>query len=111
MPKDVTAAQRLLGFTLYLSKFLPCLSNVTKPLRELMQKNTAWVWDHPQQAAVDKLKQMVTNIPVLRYYSPQEEVTIQCDASQTGLEAALLQNDRHVAYASRALTTTEIHYA
>ena len=111
VPKDVTAVQRLLGFTQYLSKFLPCLSDVTKPLRQLTQKNTAWLWDHPQQAAVDKLKQMVTNTPVLRYYSLQEEVTIQCDVSQTGLGALLLQNDQPVAYASRALTTTEIHYA
>ena len=54
---------------------------------------------------------MVTSTPVLRYYSLQEEVTIQCYASQTGLGAALLQNDQPVAYASRALTTTEIHYA
>ena len=111
VPKDVTAVQRLLGFTEYLSKFLPCLSDVTKPLRELMQKDAIWVWDHPQQAAVDKLKQMVTKTSVLRYYSLQEEVTIQCDASQTGLGAALLQNDQPVAYASRALTATEVHYA
>ena len=111
VPKDVTAVQRLLGFTQYLSKFLPCLSDVTKPLRELTQKDAVWVWDHPQQAAVDKLKQMVTKTPVLRYYSLQEEVTIQCDASQTGLGAALLQNDQPVAYASRALTATEVHYA
>lgn len=111
IPTDVAAVQRLLGFTQYLSKFLPCLSDVTKPLRELTQKDAVWVWDCPQQAAVDKLKQMVTTTPVLRYYSLQEEVTIQCDASQTGLGAALLQKDQPVAYASRALTTAETHYA
>ena len=54
---------------------------------------------------------MVTKTPVLRYYSLREEVTIQSDASQTGLGAALLQNDQPVAYASRALTATEVHYA
>ena len=45
-----------------------------------------------------------------QHYSLQEEVTIQYDASQTGLGAALLQNDKPIEYASRALTTTEIRY-
>jgi len=40
-PTDVAALQRLLGLTQYLSKFLPHLSDVTKPLRELTQKDAA----------------------------------------------------------------------
>ena len=36
---------------------------------------------------------------------------IQCDASEKGLGAALLQDDKHVAFASRALTDTETRYA
>ena len=41
----------------------------------------------------------------------KEEVTLQCDASQSGLGAALLQGGQPVAYASRALTPTETRYA
>ena len=48
---------------------------------------------------------------MLRYYTVNEEVTLQCDASQTGLGASLLQNGQPVAYASRALTDTETRYA
>ena len=54
---------------------------------------------------------MVTCTPVLRYYNLQEEVTLQCDASQSGLGAALMQNGQPIAYASRALTPTETRYA
>ena len=57
------------------------------------------------------MKQLVTNAPVLRYYSLQDEVTIQCDASQSGLGATLLQNRQSVEYSSRALTSAETHYA
>ena len=36
---------------------------------------------------------------------------LQCDASDTGLGATLLQNGQPVAYASRSLTHTERDYA
>jgi len=57
------------------------------------------------------LKKAVTTTLVLRYYNLKEEVTIQCDASQSGLGAALTQNGQPVAYASRALTPAETRYA
>ena len=110
-PTDVAGVRRLLGMVQYVSKFLPHLSEMTNPLRDLTQKETEWVWDLPQQAALDALKQAVANTPVLRYYSLQEEVTLQCDASQYGLGVAMMQNGQPVAYASRTLTTAEVRYA
>ena len=38
-------------------------------------------------------------------------MTVSCDASQTGLGAVLLQQERPVAYISRALSDTEQRYA
>lgn len=61
--------------------------------------------------AFEKLKEMVTRTPVLRYYNLKEEVTLQCDASQSGLGASLMQNGQPVAYASQALTLAETRYA
>ena len=111
IPKDMAGVQQLLGLTQYLSKFLPHLAEITKPLRELTQKDTTWVWEHPQQEALDKLKEAVMSTPVLRYYNLNEEVTLQCDASQSGLGAAMMQNGQPVAYASRALSAVETRYA
>ena len=110
-PTDKTGVQRLLGLVQYLSKFLPNLSDMTKPLRDLTQQDVEWCWEDPQASALEKLKEAVTHTPVLRYYNLEEEVTIQCDASQAGLGAALLQNRQPVAYASRALTPAETRYA
>ena len=110
-PVDIGGVRRLLGMVQYLNKFLPSLSDMTKPLRDLTTKEAAWVWDHPQQKALEALKQAVANTPVLRYYSLREEVTLQCDASQHGLGAALMQGGQPVAYASRALTSPETRYA
>ena len=58
-----------------------------------------------------KLKEAVSSTPVLQYFNPSEEVTLQCDASQTELEASLLQGGQPVAYVSRALASSGITLA
>ena len=73
-PNDVAAVQRLLGLAQYLSKFMPHLSDITKPLRELTQKDTVWTWGPVQQGALDTLKKAVSTTPVLKYYNVKEEV-------------------------------------
>ena len=110
-PENVASVQRLLGMVQYLCKFLPHLSNISKPLRVLTLQDAEWSWEEPQRSAFERLKTAVASTPVLRYYNLQEEVTLQCDASQSGLGAALLQNGQPLAYASRALTPAETSYA
>ena len=53
----------------------------------------------------------MTEAPVLQYYSVTEPVVVSADASKNGVEAVLLQNERHVAYASKAFTDSETNYA
>ena len=57
------------------------------------------------------MKKLVTCHQVLKYYDLEEQVTIQCDASEVGLGATLLQNGQPVVFASRALSATEQRYA
>jgi len=58
---------------------------------------------------------MVENLnssaPVLKFFDPKEPVTLSVDASSKGVGAVLLQNDRPVAYASKALTPSQENYA
>ena len=46
----------------------------------------------------------------LPYFNINAETTLQTDASKKGLGACLIQNDKVVCYASRALTKTEQNY-
>ena len=107
-PENVAGIQRILGMSQYLSKFLPRLSDITKPLRDLTRQDAEWIWDEPQQSAFECLKQAVSAMPVLRYYNLKEDVTIQCDASQRGLGVALLQGGQPVLC---TLTDKEVNYA
>ena len=111
LPEDVMAVQRINGFVNYLAKFLPNLSDVMEPLRRLTRRDVKWEWTGEHDSAFRKIQQLVATAPVLRYYDPTKELTIQCDASQGGLGAALMQEGQPLAYASRALTDTERRYA
>jgi len=53
------------------------------------------------------VKSLIVSAPVLAYYKSTEVLEIQCDSSQSGLGATLMQNGHPIAYASRALTETE----
>ena len=110
-PKNAKALQQLLGMVQYLSKFLPQLSTVTEPLRQLGRKDTDWVWTEAHDKAVTKIKSLISTAPVLRYFDPTTDITLQCDASDGGLGYALLQQGQPVAYGARGLTLAEKQYA
>jgi len=110
-PSDVKGLKRFLGMVNYLNKFLPLLSDMTEPLRRLDDKDVEWCWLEQHQKAFITIKQYLADAPVSKYYDVNEEVTIQCDASETGLGAVHMQKGQPITYASRALTDTETRYA
>ena len=110
-PTDVKSLRRFLGMVNYLSKFLPRLSDAMQPLRSLEKKNVSWHWDSCHDDAFAKIKKMIVEAPVLKYFDGSLDVTLQCDASMTGLGAVLMQDGQPIAYASKALTETEQRYA
>ena len=90
-PEDATALKRFLGMVNYLSKFMPHLSKMTEPLRRLEDKDVEWQWLTQHSIAFNTVKKYLTESPVLKYYNVNEDVTIQCDASETCLGAVLMQ--------------------
>ena len=109
-PSDKRAVQRLLGCVNYLSRFMPRLSEVSEPLRKLTEKDAVFVWESQQQEAFEAIKAMISSAPVLKYYDVASETTIQCDASESGLGATLLQDGQPIAFASRSLSAVERQY-
>lgn len=47
-----------------------------------------WEWTEIHDNAFSRLKDNIAKAPALKYNNPQEEVTRQCDASETGPGAA-----------------------
>ena len=110
-PTDKAGVERLRRTVNYLSKFVPRLAEVMRPINDLARSDTEWIWDSAQDKAFEEIKHLLTQAPVLAYFDPTKELSIQYDASGQGLGAALLQEGRPLAYASRALSDTETRYA
>ena len=110
-PDNVKAVRRFCGFANYFAKLLPQLAEVSGPIQQLTRKEGLWQWQHEHDAAFENVKELVTQAPLLKYYNPEEELTVQCDASEKGLGATLMQNGHPIAFASCALTDPETRYA
>lgn len=77
-----------------------------------MKADTHFAWDpdfHGQ--ALSKVKDTLSRAPVHKFFDAKKKLTLQCDASFTGLGACLMQYNHPIAYASRSLTATEQNYA
>lgn len=67
-PATKKEMQRYPGMIKYLAKFIPNLSDVTAPLRKLLEKGIDWQWLPEQDVAFKTLQKLVTEAPVLQYY-------------------------------------------
>ena len=110
-PTDKKELKTVLGMINFLAKFAPKLSEITKPMRDLLKEDVVFVWDDNQQSSFQMAKDTISNQPVLAYFDPVKEVTLETDASKYGLGATLLQEGKPVAFASKSLSQTEQNYA
>ena len=110
-PENRQSLQRFLGMVKYLTPFLPNESSITAPLRTLLKKDVLWSWEHEKESAFQQIKNALTQPIILQFFNVNKPVTIQTDASQSGIGSCLMQENRPVAYASRALADTEKNYS
>ena len=110
-PANREDLQRFLSVVTYLSQFIPNMSQKSAALRQLLQKDVEWSWGQVEEDTFTCLKTSISSAPVLKFFDPKEPMTLSVDASSKGVGAVLLQNDRPVAYASKALTLSQENYA
>lgn len=110
-PSNKKELQTFLGIITYVTKFIPNLSDKSHSLRELLRKDSVFIWGDRQKTDFDKLKQTLITKPVLKYFDVNKEVVLSVDSSSTGLGAVLLQNSFPIAYASKALTDNQKSWA
>ena len=114
-PSSAHELRSLLGMINHLCRFIPHIQSKLKPMYELLKKDTAWTWSHPQQQALEHVKQLISNAPVLAFFDPSKETVVSADASSFGIGGCILQRHgqqlRPVAFCSRTLSDSESRWA
>lgn len=90
-PEDRPAVLRFCGMANYLSSFCPNLSTAIQPLHNLGNEKGHFLWLPEHQTAFQRAKELIVSAPCLSYFDVTKPVTLQVDASQRGLGAALMQ--------------------
>ena len=58
------------------------LCEVSEPLRLLTKKDTEFLWHEINDRAFNRIEEMVTTPPVLKYYVREKDLVIRCNASE-----------------------------
>jgi hypothetical protein len=109
-PTTVWQIRSFLGLAGYYRRFIPDFSRIAKPMTELLKKGVKYEWSQKCEDAFHALRQHLTTAPVLAQPDNTKPFEVYCDASGTGLGCVLMQNNRVIAYASRALRPHEQNY-
>ena len=115
-PRNTTEVQNYLGCIQFCSTFLGTnLASVAAPLNDLLRSGVPWPWTQEQiarvDAAVEKLRVMLTNAPVLKLYQTGLPTMLVTDGSTRGVGAVMLQKHGEawhpVFYLSKKLTEVQ----
>jgi hypothetical protein len=109
-PKSVHQIRSFLGLAGYYRRFVLDFSRIAKPMTELLKKVVKIVWDEKCENAFQTIKQYLTSAPVLAQPDDTKPYEVYCGASSIGLGCVLMQENRGIAYASRALRPHEKNY-
>ena len=127
VPRNVADVRSFLGATGYFHAHIPGYAAISEPLRQLLKKGTAWDWTDACHSAFTALKRELTSDRCLRFPDPRKPYILTTDWSKIAVGAMLSQmqavdpdalDDEHaeqrefaIAFASRAMTPAESHYA
>ena len=114
-PKTVMKLRSFLGAVHYIGKFIPNLAQISHPLRPLLKQSSKFIWTAEHENCFNEIKTRIANATANSHYNPPLETRVKCDASRSGLVAALEQLTvdgwKPIAFASRFLNSCEERYS
>ena len=108
-PKTKKEVRRFLGTAGFYRDFIRNFADIAEPLRHLTKDTVKFMWTNDCENAFEKLKELLTQEPVLAFPITNKEFIVEVDASKVGVGGVLLQEQRDgsvkpVSYCSYALS-------
>ena len=69
-PQNVSQLRSFLGLLTYYPKFVPNLTNMLKPLHELLNKTKQWKWTDRCEEPFEKVKTAIAQSEALTHFNP-----------------------------------------
>ena len=118
-PKTIKQLRSVLGMVNFVRKFIPNLAGTLAPLVALTKKEAvkevAKRWNSEHDQAYAKVKQLLTQAPVLQFPDFSKDFVIHVDASEAGAGAFLGQHKGDdlviIAYFSHRFNDSQRHYS
>jgi hypothetical protein len=100
---DSQGVASFLGLAGYYRKFVRHFSIISRPLTNLLKKNTMFIWTSEHDAAFSALKPALSTAQVLALPDFSVPFAIETDASANGVGAVSTQRGHPLAFISKAL--------
>ncbi|XP_057425713.1 uncharacterized protein LOC130719087 [Lotus japonicus] len=114
-PTNVKAIRSFLGHAGFYRRFIKDFSKIAKPLSNLLNKDSSFLFDSACLAAFEQLKQSLISAPVIIAPDWKLNFELMCDASDYAVGAVLGQRKEKIFhaihYARKVLNEVEINYA
>ncbi len=91
----------------YYRKFMKNFAQVAAPFTNLLKKESMNEWGEEQEAAKQALIKTLTSTPLLQSPNYNEPFVVTTDASDIALGAVLTQQDKPIAFLSKAFNPTK----
>ena len=109
-PQDKEAMRSFLGMVNYLNWYSALSAHLATPLSALTHQAVDYKPNKEHFENFNRFKVEISKMRALSYFDVNADTTLQMDASKKGLGACIIQKEKVVCYASRALTKTEQNY-
>ncbi|XP_062556949.1 uncharacterized protein LOC134221780 [Armigeres subalbatus] len=115
-PRNQEDIRRLMGLAGFYQRFIKDYSRITAPITDLLTKeNKKVVWTKEAENGFNELKSVLTSAPILGNPDFTKTFTIESDASDRAVGAALVQEQggetRVISYFSKKLNRTQRRYS